>query len=84
VGSVITIIIGIVKAVPIIDKWLEQLMHAYFLYKVSIMEKENVEAIRKLIEERDQRDFEKAIGSKKPGEPSGDDGAVIIDRPPGM
>jgi hypothetical protein len=83
-SSIIGILLGIVKAVPVIDKWVEMFLSAYFAMKISEMKRENVDAIRKLIEERDQRDFERAIGSPKAGLPSGDSGSEFRDAPPRM
>ena len=44
--------------------------------------KANVEALRKVLKDHDQRDLEKAIGSPNPGEASGDRGATIQPGPP--
>lgn len=46
------------------------------------MKKEGREAIRKSLDEHDQRNIEKIIGSPTAGKPSGDPGAVVVDKPP--
>lgn len=81
-GTAITIILGILKAIPILDAWFQQLSTAYTVGKIASFKKENLEALRKAINEKDQRDLEAAVGNPHPGEASGDAGAVIIDAPP--
>lgn len=77
-------IVALIKAVPIIDQWFQQLAAAYLQMQIDSMKKENLDAIRKLIDAKDQRDFEKALGASKAGLPSGDDGATIVDSIPGV
>jgi len=81
-GAVISAILALAKAIPIINQWIEELTTAYAVSKMAALKKENLDAIRKAINERDQRDLEKAVGNHHPGEPSGDAGSVIIDEPP--
>lgn len=75
-------IIALLKAIPIIDGWFQQLVAAYTASQIASMKKENRDAIRKAIIEHDQRGLEEAIGNPNPGEASGDSGAVIVDAPP--
>lgn len=80
--QIIAILVGIVKAVPLIDKWAERFFVAYRAWDKAKSIKENVEALRAVLEEFDQRKFEKAMGNPNPGTPSGDPGAVIRPVPP--
>jgi hypothetical protein len=75
-------ILGILKAIPILDSWFQNLMVAYTKSKIDSMKKENRDAIREDIQNHDQRELEKAIGSPTAGLPSGDPGAVILPGPP--
>jgi len=71
----ITILSGIVallKAVPILDSWFKSLLDLYFQMKLEEHDKAFIEAIRKLIVEHDQRDLERAIGSPNAGKPDKD------------
>lgn len=76
----ISIVLSILKAIPIIDSWFQQIAVA----RIAELNSENIAAIKKALTERDQRDLEEAIGNPNPGMPSGDPGTVIQkDRPPG-
>lgn len=75
-------IIGLIKAIPIVDRWFQQLLVAYTNARIDSMSKENREALRKAFKEHDQRELEKAMGSVQAGQPSGNAGAVIVDQPP--
>lgn len=81
-GSVITILLGLVKVIPILDNWYQAFIVAYTNARIDSMKKENLEAIRACIQKKDQRDLEAAIGNPHPGEPSHDAGAIIVDKPP--
>lgn len=80
--QVIAAIIAIAKAVPVIDSWLQQLVAAYTAARIASMKKENRDAIRKAVQEQDQRDLESAVGNPNPGEPSNAPGSEIISGPP--
>lgn len=82
--EVFSLILGIVKAIPIVDSWFQQFFVYYFNSQIDKMKEENRLAIAKVINEKDQRDLEKALGSKKAGEASGDPDAVIVDSLPGV
>lgn len=85
VGSIISGIIALLKVIPVIDGWFQQLMVAYTQARIESMKRENREAIRKAILEHDQRDAEKVIGNPEPGEPSGNKGSEIVnEKPPGV
>lgn len=80
--SIITAILGLIKVIPIIDGWIQLFVSAYVANQIDTMKKENKDAIRKAIQDHDQRDLEKAIGNQNAGKPSGDAGSTIIDHPP--
>lgn len=78
------LLIAIFEAIPAIrDLWV-RLVSAIEAAETAKMKQENNDAIRKVQDEHDQRDAEKAIGNPHPGEPSNDPGAVIRDNPPRM
>ena len=74
-------ILAIIKAITAIKSMFEQLMALYVQSEIASMKKENVVALRKALNEHDQRDLEKALGNPNPGTSSGDSGAVIITDP---
>jgi UPF0716 family protein affecting phage T7 exclusion len=78
----ISTILALLKAVPIIDSWFQELLSAYITSRISSMKQENKDAIKAAFE-GDQREIEKALGDDKAGKPSGDAGASIIDHVPG-
>lgn len=77
-------VLGLVQAIPILDKWMERLVAAYVASRISSMQQENREALRKAIELHDQRDLEAAIGHPSPGAPSGIPGTTLRDSLPGV
>lgn len=82
--DIISIILGILKAIPIIDSWYQKLSAAYIADAIARMKSENLDAIRKAITNHDQRDLEAAVGNPHPGEVSGDAGSTIEPtEPPG-
>lgn len=80
----ITLIISISKAVPIVNNWIQELIVAFTNQRIDSMSKENRESIKKAIEQKDQRDLEKAMGSINAGELSGIPGTVVVDKLPGV
>lgn len=82
--EIVALITGIVKAIPILDKWVEQFMVYYFNKSIDKMKLDNFKAIKKAINEKDQRDLEKNIGNPNAGNPSGDAGSEIVDDLPGV
>jgi hypothetical protein len=80
--SVFGIILSILKAIPVIDSWFQQLVALYVAARIATMKKENRDAVRKAVEEHDQRDLEGASGSPHPGEHSGETSSEIIEGPP--
>ncbi len=80
----ITLIISISKAVPIVNDWIQELIVAFTNQRIDSMSKENRESIKKAIEQKDQRDLERAMGSINAGELSGIPGTVVVDKLPGV
>lgn len=83
-ATILAIIMAIAKDVPIVDGWIKQLTTAYMLAKIAKMDKANRDALKKAIEEGDQRDLEIAMGSSGAGEMSGVPGSVVVDKLPGV
>lgn len=76
--SYFSAIIAVIKAIPAIKEWWDSLIAFYIDSQIETMKQENRDAIRKAINEHDQRDLEKALGSTKSGEKSNLPGAVIV------
>lgn len=79
VASVFAIILGVLKAIPPLKDLFDRFLVFYAERQIANMKKENVEAIRKAMDEQDQREIEKAMGSSKAGEPTGVPGSRIVD-----
>ena len=77
-------IIAIIKAIPTIKSWVDQLMVLYFKSQVASLRAADREAIRKAIDEHDQRDLENQIGSNNAGKPSGIAGSHYTSNIPGV
>jgi divalent metal cation (Fe/Co/Zn/Cd) transporter len=69
--TIIAVVLAASRAVPIIDTWIQLLITAYVNYAVDRMSYENWTALKKAVNDKDQRDLEKAIGNPNAGEPSG-------------
>ena len=82
--SVFSIIIAVIKAIPIIKEWFDQLAAYYVEREIANMKTANRESIAKAIKEHDQRDLEKAIGNPNAGEKSNLGGTEIRDSLPGV
>jgi hypothetical protein len=77
-------IVALAKAIPVVDKWFQQFVTYYVNSAIDRMAVENREAIKKAIEDQDQRDLEKAIGNANAGELSEVPGTVVRDNLPGV
>ena len=77
-------IIAIIKAIPAIKSFWDELVSMYIAQEIEQMKAENKVAIKEAIYENDQRDLEKAIGSGKAGEASGVPDIVVVDELPGV
>jgi len=82
--EIIAIIVGIVKAIPIIDSWFQQFMKFYVETQIANMKQENIEAIRKALLDHDQRPIEKALGVANPGELSLNPNTRVVDSVAGV
>lgn len=82
--SILKAIIAIIVAIPTIKGWFDALVKMYVESQIAAWRAEDRAAIRKAIEEQDQRDIEKALGSGKAGEPSGIPGTEIRETLPGV
>lgn len=65
-GQIISALIAIASAVPVIDKWLGQLVKAYTEYRQKKLKEINKEAVDEAIKDRDQRPLESEEHSGKP------------------
>lgn len=72
-----SILFAIIKAIPIINSWADKFVAFYVQKGIEQLKKEDREAIRKAINEQDQRDLEKQLGSTTAGELSGIPGTDI-------
>ncbi len=77
--QIFSILLTIFKAIPALKSAWDGLVSLYIEHEIASIRKERREAIRKAINEQDQRDIEKAIGSDKAGKESGIPGTVIVD-----
>ena len=74
---VFKILLGILDAIPTVRMFYEAFAAYYIRTKITAMQKENRDAIRKAVLEQDQIDLEKALGNPNAGEPSGIDGVIV-------
>lgn len=79
-GSAITIIIGLLKAIPVLDQWFKSLSLAYYEWKVASHDSAFIDAHRALIEKNDQRKLEEASGMPNAGKPI-EDQTDVFHRP---
>ena len=82
IGAIFSFLLAFLKAVPVLNSWFEQFVAFYTNAAIDRMQKENRDAVRKAVQEYDQRELEKAVGNPNPGEPSGQQGSEIISGPP--
>jgi hypothetical protein len=80
----LTALIALLKAVPAIKGWWDQLVVWYINREISSMREELQNAIYKISSAKDQRDLEKYLGSPRAGEPSGVSGSEIVSDLPGV
>ena len=67
--TILAAITALLKAIPVVARWFEQLALYYFNSGIDEMKAENLAALRKAIELKDQRDIEKALRSDHAGKP---------------
>lgn len=80
--SVFLSILKVLAAIPALIGTFDEFASWYVTLRISIMKKENADAIRKAVQAHDQRSIEKAYGDPQAGEPSGINGTIILDHPP--
>ena len=76
----ISMILAILKAFPILDKWFDQIHNA----KIEQIKLDIIHAVENADKIQDQRPIEIAIGSSEPGLPSGTPGAIIVKKVKGV
>lgn len=78
-------IVAIAKAIPAVERLVSLLVEEWTKIEIEKWNEERRQALRKLLDEQDQRDLERVIGNPKAGKPSGDSGAVVLPgKPPGV
>lgn len=83
-GSAFTFILALLKAIPTIKQWVDAFISMYVQHEISSMHENDKKAIRKAINEHDQRDLEKQIGNSNAGEESHLPGTELRDSLPGV
>lgn len=76
-AEIIAGIVSIARAIPAVRDIVNRIFDEWHKSEIESWDKSKRDAYRKLLDEHDQRDLEKAIGNPKAGKPSGDEGAVI-------
>ncbi len=61
-GSLISLIMAILNAIPILDKWFQDLQVAYVKKKVEDNDVEFLEALKKAHEQKSTKDLQHSIG----------------------
>lgn len=82
--TILKAIIAVIVAIPTIKGWFDSLVKMYVEQQIASWRAEDRAAIKKAIDEQDQRDIEKALGSSHAGEPSGIPGTEIRETLPGV
>jgi len=77
-------LLALIQAIPVVDKWVQQFIVYYVSKRKNEMKAENTAALRKALDEKDQRDLEKAVGNPHPGEPTSFPGTELRDTLPGV
>jgi len=79
--SVISGILAVLKALPILDGWFKGLVAAYAQWKIAAHDKAFTDGMRELIASGDQRKLEEAAGMN-PGPNPDQDGVITRPRSP--
>lgn len=82
--GIVSLITAILKAIPALKDLFDQFVAEYTRREIANMKAEYQKAIEKAINDRNQIDLEKALGSQFAGLPSGNAGAKIVDSLPGV
>lgn len=78
-----SVLFAIIKYVPVVKELWDRLLTEYIKMQIEQMRKADIEAIRKAIYEKDQRDLEGQLFNN-PGKPSGLDGVINVPELPGV
>ena len=81
-GTVFGTILAVLKAIPVLDSWFQELVALYVQARVASMKAENRDAILKAIQDHDTRPLEGVSGNPHPGDHSGETSSEIISGPP--
>lgn len=81
-GTVLGTILAVIKIIPILADWFDQLAALYVQARIAIMKNENRDAVLKAIQDHDTRDLEQVSGNDHPGEHSNETGSEIVSGPP--
>jgi hypothetical protein len=84
VGSALSLLLAIFKAIPILKGWFDELAAAYVQHEIDAFNEAVREGIRKAVVDHDQRALETTIGSPRAGLPSGQAGSETVDSLPGV
>lgn len=83
-SAFLSALLAIFKAVPTLKTWWDQLLTMYVKHSINEMHEADKEALRKALNEHDQRDLETQLGSTISGEASGAPGTELRDTLPGV
>lgn len=83
-SAVFSAVAAFFSSIPVLGRLVEQFIAWYVNEQIDKMSSENAAIIKKAIEEKDQRDLEKTMGSSKAGKPSGIDGTTVVGSLPGV
>lgn len=76
--SIISAILAILKALPILDQWFKGLVFSYSKYQMEKFDKDFTKGMAELIGKHDQRALEEVLGMNSGASPDQDD---IVTRP---
>lgn len=82
--SILSLLLAIFKAIPTLKSWWDDLLVMYVTKAKNDITKDNVEAIKRALNEHDQRHIETQLGSETSGKPSGVEGTIIVNSLPGV
>jgi hypothetical protein len=82
--GIIPLLTAIFKMVPALKDLFDQFIVAYTKHQIETIDAAYLAAIKKAINDKDQRDIEKALGSPRAGEQSGIGGTEIRKDLPGV
>lgn len=78
ISAIFNFLLALFKIIPVLKGFWDDLVTMYIERQIENLKAENKAAIRKAIDEKDQRDIEKLLGSDHTGMPSGISGTTIV------